>query len=360
MLFNYPPHNNGSNWLQDFLITLVIEALNSRVNNTTAKPWSKLIPVTQKSELSRRYGLRKRYEALVKATVNLTVAEAQQALAQLSTKNYYSSILSGSINYQIPDGSKCLFKKSLKDLFEFAFGLLDELKISSKDHLSIRDSLYKKIYDSMPGHYCPFCGIDRFDAPHPNLPRHALDHYLAISAYPLFGANIFNLVSMCGRCNSSFKLASNMLLDDQGLPRICTNPYGQQIAKISLKNSIPFGAGQNGQLPKWVIDFVPPIQEFETWDHVFSIRLRYEKSLLNAEYKSWLSEFSRWAVDGQIAINNNQDASNALSRWASICPDLSEQGFLKKPMFEMLSASALQQNADGNRITNLVKNLCTI
>ncbi|EOI3464217.1 HNH endonuclease [Cronobacter dublinensis] len=360
MLFNYPPHADGSNWLQDFLISLVIEALSSRLNGVSAKKWSKILPVAHKSELSGRSGLRRRYEALVEATKNLSVAEVNQALHQLATQNYFSNVLSGTVKYQIPSGSNDLFKKSLRDLFEFSFGLLDELKIAPQDTLSIRDSLYKKIYRSMPGHYCPFCGIDRFDAPNPNIPRHPLDHYLAISLYPIFGANISNLVSMCGRCNSSFKLASDMLVDNSGLPRACIDPYGQQTAKISLMNSIPFGGGEKGQLPQWTIDFIPAIQEFETWDDVFSIRLRYKESILNAEYKAWLGEFSRWAIDGHIVINNNHDASVALLRWASICSDLNEQGFLKKPMFEMLSESVKQQDENGKRVTNLVKTLCSI
>lgn len=360
MLFNYPPYSAGSNWFQDFLITLVIEVLNSKVSGAGIKKWSELLPATHKKELSGRSGLKRRYLELASTTQSLTVIQAQHALIQLRSTTYYSDVLSGSVAYQLPAGINDNFKKALKSLFEFSFSLLDDLKISATDANNIRDTLYSSIYKAMPGHFCPFCGIDRFDAPHPNMPRHALDHYLAISLYPIFGAHLSNLVSMCGRCNSSFKLASDMLIDDNGLGRVCVNPYGQQVAKISLVNSIPFGGGEKGQLPQWVIDFVPSSQQFETWDSVFSIRLRYRESLLNAEYKAWLSDFARWVIDGQVVVGNNQEVSLALRRWASLCPELSDQGFLKKPMFEMLAGSALQQNDTGNRVTNLVKTLCTI
>lgn len=129
---------------------------------------------------------------------------------------------------------------------------------------------------------------------------------------------------------------------------------------MSLINSNPFGGGANGQLPQWVIDFEPQIDAFETWDTVFQIRLRYKESLLDAEYKSWLGDFSRWAIDCNLGVTSNQEASDALRRWASLCPELSDQGFIKRPMFEMLAASALQAGAAGNRVTNLVKTLCAM
>jgi hypothetical protein len=251
-------------------------------------------------------------------------------------------------------------KEAMKSLFDFGFSLLGDLKGLPADGSSIRDGLYTRAYNAMPGHFCPFCGIDRFDAPHPDMPRHALDHYLAISEYPMFGAHLPNLVPMCGRCNSSFKLAADMLTAGTGAARTCIDPYGTQVVTVSLINSSPFGGGANGQLPQWVIDFLPAIEAFETWDDVFAIRLRYKESLLDAEYKAWLGDFARWAVDSQLAVTDRHEASAALTRWAALCPDLSDQGFIKRPMFEMLAASALGGDATGDRVTDLVKSLCTM
>lgn len=360
MLFHFPPNPDESNWFQVFLVDLVTEVLRAKSIGATPKKYKDLLPAMHAAVLRTRSGLRSRYEALNEAAKGLSVAQAQQALALVSSANYYKDVLSGVSSYRPPLGMTDEFKEGLESLFEFAFGLLGELKGLPADGLSIRDGLYSRAYHAMPGHFCPFCGIDRFDAPHPDMPRHALDHYLAISLYPIFGAHLPNLVPMCGRCNSSFKLAVDMLKADDGAARRCIDPYGGQAAKVSLLNSKPFGGGPSGQLPQWVIDFEPAIDEFETWDRVFGIRLRYKESLLDAEYEAWLGDFTKWAVDGQLAVTNNQEASAALSRWASLCPDLSDQGFLKRPMFEMLAASAQQTDAEGNRVTSLIRTLCTM
>ena len=204
MLFNFKPNPAESNWFQDFLIDLVKEVLNARASVRTAKAWKTLLPPMHADALRSRHGLKLRYQTLNQAAQGLTVAQAEQALIQIGAANYYTNVLSGATSYQSPLGITDHFKEALKSLFDFAFGLLGDLKGLPADDLSIRDGLYVRAYTTMPGHLCPFCGIDRFDAPHPDMPRHALDHYLAFSVYPMFGAHLPNLVPMCGRCNSSF------------------------------------------------------------------------------------------------------------------------------------------------------------
>lgn len=360
MLFNFPPNPVQSNWFQDFLIELVIESLRARSAGKVPRNWNALLPPAHAEVLSRRRGLKTRYLALNKAAGSLTPAQAREALVHIGSPNYYANVLSGVVSFLPPLGITDSFKEALKSLFDFAFDLLSEIKINSNDNLCIRDQLYSRAYHAMPEHLCPFCGIDRFDAPHPNMPRHALDHYLAISIYPIFGAHLPNLVPMCGRCNSSFKLAADMLMDDDGAARACVDPYGEQTAQVSLMNSSPFGGATGGQFPQWVIDFVPASEAFETWDNVFGIRLRYKESLLDAEYTAWLDDFAKWAKDRGLAVATNQEASDALRKWAALCPELRDQGFIKRPMFEMLAASALRGDAAGNRITSLVVTLCTM
>lgn len=360
MLFNFPPNPDESNWFQDFLIGLVTEVLSARSTGATVKTWEAVLPSAHADVLRRRPGLKSRYHALSRASQTLTVAQAAQALAHVKSDSYYKDVLSGVRPYQSPLGMADDFKEALKSLFEFAFDLLGELRGVPANGLSIRDSLYSRAYSAMPGHFCPFCGIDRFDAPHPDMPRHALDHYLASSVYPIFGAHLPNLVPMCGRCNTSFKHAVDILKADNGDARPCIDPYGGQAAKVSLMRSLPFGGGEDGQLPQWVIDFEPKIEEFETWDTVFGIRLRYKESLLDAEYKAWLEDFARWVTDSQLVVTNNDEVRDALTRWASLCPPLSDQGFLKRPMFEMLAVSAQQTNVAGNRVTTLIRTLCTM
>lgn len=360
MIFNFLPNPDESNWFQDFLVDLVKEVLGAKSSGATARTWNALLPPAHVDELRSRSGLKKRFNALSQAAQGLTTAQAQEALSLLKSESYYKEVLSGAATYHPLLAMTDDFNCALGALFEFAFSLLGTLKGVPVDGLTIRDGLYRRAYHAMPGHFCPFCGIDRFDAPHPAMPRHALDHYLAISVYPIFGAHLPNLVPMCGRCNSSFKLALDMLRAEDGTPRACVDPYGGQTAKVSLMNSAPFGGAEKGQLPQWVIDFEPVIDAFETWDKVFSIRLRYKESLLDAEYKAWLQDFSRWAKDSQLSVTNNHEASDALRRWASLCPELADQGFVKRPMFEMLAESALKTDVAGNRVTRLVSTLCTM
>ncbi|WP_420957402.1 hypothetical protein [Burkholderia gladioli] len=360
MLFNFLPNSNESNWFQDFLIGLVKEVLRAKSLDTKARAWKDVVVGQHSDALRRKRGLKSRYETLCKAAETLPAAEAQQFLDCLELAGYYKDVLTGAVAYMEPPGMTADLKEAIKSLFEFGFELLSDLQDTPIDGFSIRDGLYRRAYHAMPGHFCPFCGIDRFDAPHPDMPRHALDHYLAISIYPLFGAHLPNLVPMCGRCNSSFKLAADMLRAVDGSRRVCVDPYGDQVAKVSLMNSEPFGGGENGQLPKWVIDFDPATDAFETWDDVFSIRLRYKESVLDAEYKAWLQDFARWAEDSQLAVTNGQEASAALKRWAALFPDLNDQGFIKRPVFEMLAASALRADVAGSRVTNLVKALCAM
>lgn len=360
MLFNFSPTSLGLNWLQRFLSALVVEALSAKIEKRTAREWQQIMPPEHVSALKGRYGLRSRYKTLVGAARLLTIAQAQGWLNHVSSASYYGDVLSGATVYRPPAGSKPKFDAALSSLFDFAFDLLGQLAESATSQSSIRDVLYSHAYHAMPAHLCPFCGIDHFDAPHPNMPRHALDHYLASSLYPAFGAHLPNLVPMCSRCNSSFKLAKDMLMDDSGNARSCIDPYGNVAAKVSLMKSAPFGGSNNGGLPQWVIDFDPPSQGFETWASVFGIRLRYKESLLDGEYRTWLEAFAAWAKDGQIEVANNQSVSVALTRWASIVDGLNDQGFLKKPMFEMLAASALRQDIEGNRLTQIVIDLCTM
>jgi len=316
-----------------------------------------MLPAGHESELRLRRGLRDRYSKLEQSTSALTSQEAQQGLNALASPNYYDDVLSGTVHYGSTFVVRSGFNAALKDLLAFAFQLLTELKNAPSDTASFRDELYDHAYRSMPGHYCPFCGIDRFDAPHPNMPRHALDHYLSISTYPLFGSYLPNLIPMCSRCNSSFKLAADMLKSDDGSARVCVDPHGAATATISLVNSEPFG---NGQLPRWVIDFEPASDAFETWDQVFKVRFRFKESVLDAEFRAWLDVFSQWVIQRGVHLSDSQSVSQALREWASLNTGPNEQGFIKAPMFEMLAIAAARADEMGERVSNFVRVLCSI
>lgn len=360
MLFNYVPNPDQSNWLQEFLTSLVKEALDAHVGGRAPRSWQTMLAHPYAPILESRRGLKSRYTHLTKTVKKMSSEQSSQLLALLNSPSYYREVLAGQVSYKPASGISDEFLEAMKSVYDFGFDLLGKLESAPGETETIRDRMYRLAYTAMPAHYCPFCGIDRFDAPHSDMPRHALDHYLAISEYPAFGTHLPNLVPMCGRCNSSFKLAADMLKADDGTSRACVDPYGDQIATISLMNSSPFGGGVDGQVPLWRIDFEPPSEAFETWDNVFKVRLRYSESFLDAEYHAWLDDFAKWGREKQLSISNNQDASNALNKWASLCPELRDQGFLKRPMFEMLAAYALLPDANGARVTRLVRTLCAL
>jgi hypothetical protein len=352
LLYSLNPSPHASNWFQDFVVAMITEVLSTRSRQVVAKAWEDLPPPEQ---VQARHGLKTRYSELVTSSLSLTPEQAKKCLLSIGSASFYEDVLAGKIDYKSSFLATDNFQKSLNDLVSFAFKLLSALKNNPGDSRSFRDELYAKTYDAMPERICPFCGLSPFDAPHPDMPRHAYDHYLAISAYPIFGTYLPNLVPMCDRCNSSFKGATDLLADDAGNVRSCVDPHGNYVAQVSLMRSEPFA---NDQLPRWDIAFVPSNDAFETWDEVFKVRFRYEKSVLDVEFKPWLDEFSKWALRMNVQLQDSQSVSDALSSYAALHPGLRDRGFIKGPMFEMLAASALRPDATGTRVTEFVKALC--
>lgn len=347
-------------WFQSFLLHLILEALSARTEKRQATNWLDFAPPEHLETLRKRRGLKQRYAALVANAKRLTIAQANGWKNHLAAATCYSQVLGGSLPHPPAPGSKEQFDDAVRSLFEFSFSLLGELPDTAAAPVTIRDAMYERLYQSMPAAICPFCGLDHFDPPHPDMPRNAFDHYLAISRYPAFGAHLPNLVPMCARCNSSYKRDQDMLFDANRLARPCLDPYGTQVAKISLMNSSPFGGANGGQLPAWKVEFLPNLSVFETWDSVFKVRLRYSKSVLDSAYNSWLDAFSKWVKDGAIDVSDNESASKALLRWSHLSGGLRDLEFLKRPMFEMLSAVVAQPTKDGARLSRLIVNMCAM
>ena len=336
---------------------MVSEVLRARSEDVAASTWKALIPAAHKLELHRRHGLRSRYVKLKEASLTLTPEDARQSLLAVTSDTFYQSVLSGAVAYEASFVVTVPFAVALKDLLGFAFLLLRELRNAPGDLRTFGDDLYARAYEAMPEHICPFFGLSAFGAPHPDMPREALDHYLSISTYPLFGSYLPNLVPMCHPCNSSFKLAADMLTADDGTSRVCVDPHGTQTAKVSLLNSKPFG---NGPLPLWEIEFDPASDAFETWDQVFQIRFRYRENALNENFNGWLGVFARWAKDAAVAVHDSSAVSEALNRWAALNVGFDDKAFIKRPMFEMLAVSALRSDDVGRRVTQLVQTLCAL
>jgi hypothetical protein len=225
--------------------------------------WPAIIPEAHRTKLSGRHGLRDRLHTYQDVVEALNDHELNQVIDALNEQNNIPSLLSNACNCETIDDLPESIRQPVKELFTFAFGLLKDL--------GIRDRQYEIIYSQTLYHVCPFCGFEYFDAP--GAPREALDHYLPESRYPFAAANLCNLVPMGNKCNSRYKLAQDILHNDDGTRRKSFYPYENRSVRITLDNSEPF-AGNQGlfPLPLWRIDFEPNSEEVVTWDTVFCIQ----------------------------------------------------------------------------------------
>ncbi|RKH58874.1 hypothetical protein D7V93_15940 [Corallococcus llansteffanensis] len=219
-------------------------------------------------------------------------------------------------------------REPVKDLFGFAFDLLTDLKV--------RDQQYSAIYAATAEHVCPFCGTEYFDAP--GAPREALDHYLTKSRYPFAAANLRNLVPMGHKCNSSYKLTSDLLYCADGLTRrVAIDPYSHTTISVVLDDSDPFD-GTTAHTPKWAIKFIPDSPALQTWDDVFSIRERYRQSHLDRDFASWLKGFQRWARTAKLQADTDDKLVDALRQYEEYfgASGMQDRAFLKAAVFRML------------------------
>lgn len=133
---------------------------------------------------------------------------------------------------------------------------------------------------------------------------------------------------MGDRCNSSYKLAEDILHDQHGNLLPCYDPYGDVTAGFSLAGSLIVGtpAGE----PVWNLHLGPASLQTANWDRMFRIRLRLEQSL-NAEFASWASEIGRFVRSLGFDINVLEEVSEGLIRYREICgtETLSSIGRLK-------------------------------
>jgi hypothetical protein len=329
MLFGYPLAATQNNWLHDCVLEAV-KKVHALVDAKKRYPaWPKILPVAHQATLKSRTGLRDRLEAY-----NITLrqlsrnSERDAVLAAVTDQNRISELLSNTCSCAALDALPTAMHEPVTSLFDFAFGLLTDLKV--------RDEHFKAIYDATAAHVCPFCGTEYFDAP--GAPREALDHYLAKSRYPFAAVNLRNLVPMGHKCNSTYKLAVDVLYDVGGARRVAFDPYNHTTPiRIVLDNSEPF-EGAKESTPKWEIRFEPNSAQVQTWDDVFSVRERYERDHLDANYRQWLDLFRACVRQLKWPVATEQQRLDALKGFEELwaLQGFGGQGFLKAAVFRML------------------------
>jgi hypothetical protein len=293
--------------------------------------WPDCIPEQRRAELSAKTGLRDRRATFLAAYEGLELDGRAATKAAVGRQNAIPALYDGHTACLRVTDLPVAIHEAANDLFRFAFGLLTPL--------GLRDAHYKMIYESLKYRVCPFCGVERLDAP--SMPREDLDHYLPIAIYPFAGANLRNLSPMGGRCNTSFKHTADVIFNAAGVRRRCSDPYSGPSFQISLTSSQPF-EGQTVNLikcPLWVIEIEGEDDDAAaTWDNVFRIRERYITSYLNPEFRDWISHFAIWCVRSETPVTNAAEAIVALSGYIEITiqEGLADSAFLKRAVFSML------------------------
>lgn len=328
MLFGYPPPSPQNNWLHYCVLAAVRKVHKLLDANQPYPKWPEILPVKHRATLRLRRTLRDRIRAYDTALRQLpTQAERDAVLAAVTDQNRIAELLSNEGNCAALTALPEAIRDAVASLFDYVFCILADL--------NVRDVHYKAIYDAVTDHICPFCGTEYFDAP--GAPREALDHYLAKSHYPFAAANLRNLVPMGHKCNSSYKLADDVLHDADGVRRVAFNPYNHGNVGVVLDDSEPFN-GSTPEKPNWRIEFNPDTPAVPTWDAVFSIRERYRRDHLDEGYMAWLAEFRSWARSAQQHGNTDADLVNALTLFEQFCASngMRDRAFLKAAVFRML------------------------
>lgn len=348
MLFCYPASAIEENWLHDSIVAILTRELTQEAE-TSAQQRLQAFPVDKRVEIAGKRAFLSKIAKFAQEARNLSNAEKYGVLECLSSQNQIPELFSGAAPIApLPDGLRPEFIAATKELFNAAFKLLTAL--------GVRDRQYHKVYEGIPARVCAFCGIEPLNSPEPEMPRESLDHYLALSLFPFAGVNLRNLSPMGHKCNSSHKLAKNILLAEGGDRRKCFDPYGDRVAKVILLNSRPFEGPVKDLfvLPDWRIDFENEQEETSTWDEVFDIRGRYRANILDAEMRDWIDHFAQW-WSGQVAEppTDAHGVTGLLQNYVDLViqEGFSNSTFLRRATFEMLIHQCLQP-ASGARLVD--------
>ena len=338
MLFTYSPKALLKNWLNPTIIEILEDGMESIMNNEQPRDWPEIIPVQFRNQLKNRSGINTRIQKVWDSFKELEKDEQIRLFVSLHQQTALPTNLS--------DDSECIkityfpdaVKDSIKDLFNFLF---EKQLISIKENNTcLRDFHYKEIYNNADERLCPFCGLSYLRAP--TAPRHALDHYMPISLYPFVGADLRNLSPMCDECNSSFKKQIDILYDEENNRTPCVDPYAGPTFKISLINSEAFeGEIEKGiRLPKWKIDILGGTDKLsDNWNRIFQIKKRYERDILNSEFRSWLEHFVKWFIHQPTKyVTPNDNIHYQLEQYIEtvIQEGLADRAFLKAQVFMLI------------------------
>ena len=354
VFLTFPIQATAENWVSECLKQGITSGILLLDSGDELPDFLHDAPPARRTEINRFSGIETRFWALIDAAKELTEVDRKTVLDAVTTQNNFPGVLDGD--------SPCIGCEDLlpevhglaEDLYKFCYVRLASLKTPGSD-VSIRDTQYKVVADSVPSLCCPFCGMARLDAYHPDLPREDLDHILAISKYPFSGVNLMNLVPMCKRCNSSYKGVQDVLYDENGSRSECLFPYGNVTVKLNVECTEFFGA-VSGDV-NWVVNLDPDTPGAKNWDRIFQVRQRYTESVLKREYGRWLEEMGAYLLQIGCDLASCGDVVEGLRnfRWTCEYEPLVGIGQVKGSVVDLL-IDKLSDDSVKDRLHNFLCN----
>ncbi|CUH89889.1 hypothetical protein PH5382_03844 [Phaeobacter sp. CECT 5382] len=315
MLETYAIEATEQNWLGTCLTAALLTSLARLDEGEFPAIFPADAPIEYREVISRFTGIVERFNRLMDALAGLNEIERGSVRSAIETQNRIPEIFDGVTQCSACKDTLPDIHDLAKELFKFSFKALSSIKTPGAE-TSVRDIHFQIAYHHLSKKCCPCCGMERLEPPHSDIPRPDLDHYLHVSQYPFCGANLKNLVPMGDRCNSSYKLAKDILFDQQGNRLLCYDPYGDATAGFSLAGSKILGT-ETGE-PIWNINLGPESPQTANWDRIFGIKIRLEQSL-NAEFASWANDIGGVLAGLGYDLDVLEEVSEGLIRYRQIC-----------------------------------------
>jgi hypothetical protein len=338
MLFPFPPEALSCNWVNEKVTEALKAGMDAIDLGEAPTVWTECLPADKRDVLRRRKGLKSRLIAFWERYTDLTPAERtclrDAIVSQTNLPNVYSD---ATLLCPRMDDIPPVMQDTVKSLSEYLFGQLGEIKQGGK---ALRDIQFETCQNHGV-RICPYCGLHYFEPV--GTKRNALDHLMPISKYPFVSADFKNLPPTCHSCNSLYKLGKDILFDDAGARRLCSDPYAGPVYQLSLNGSV-FGAGNEVRgytLPKWQIHFDGPTpQQADTWDAVYEIKSRLI-SALDADFLTWVKHFSSWFVKEIGRGKTPDEVAETLPRYIEniLQDNFEDRAFLKAEAFRFVNSS---------------------
>ncbi|UTH45332.1 hypothetical protein [Loktanella salsilacus] len=348
MLFTFPPEALSCNWVNQTVTEALNLGLDAIDDGGAPLDWPGSLPADKRDVLRRRTGLQPKLIAFWDKYSDLSLADRtclRDAIArQTNLPLVYSDV---ALPCPCLNDIPAEIHDAVKALSEYLFGQLGAIKENGK---ALRDIQFETCQNHGV-RICPYCGLDYF------LPvgtkRNALDHLMPISKYPFASADFKNLPPTCHSCNSLYKLDQDILFDNAGARRSCSDPYAGPVYQLKLNGSV-FGEGNEVQgfiMPRWQINFDgPTAQQAETWDAVYEIKSRLVTTL-DADLLSWVRHFASWFIREIGTGKSSDEVAETLPRYIEnvIQDHFEDRAFLKAEAFRFLSHSCADP-INGNEI----------